>query len=132
MIKDYDIFYFDDADLSWEAEDAVIRRANGLCADLNVVTEIKNQARVHLWYERRFARPYPKLAAATGGIDHYLISGTCLGIDVATGSLYAPNGLEDAWRGILRMNPRNPNPDLFLEKAESFKRRWNWLTIEAL
>ncbi|WP_313903137.1 nucleotidyltransferase family protein [Rhizobium leguminosarum] len=25
-IKDYDIFYFDDHDLSWEAEDKVIRR----------------------------------------------------------------------------------------------------------
>jgi hypothetical protein len=27
MIKDYDIFYFDGADLSWAAEDRVIRRA---------------------------------------------------------------------------------------------------------
>ena len=26
-VKDYDVFYFDDSDLSWEAEDAVIQRA---------------------------------------------------------------------------------------------------------
>ena len=27
-IKDYDIFYFDDSDLSWQAEDQVICRAH--------------------------------------------------------------------------------------------------------
>jgi uncharacterized protein len=129
MIKDYDVFYFDESDLSWEAEDDVIRRVHALCADLGAVVEVKNQARVHLWYERRFGTPYPKLASATGGIDRYLICGTRVGIDVATGSLYAPDGPEDSWRGILRMNPVNPIPHLFLEKAEDLKRRWNWLTI---
>jgi hypothetical protein len=35
-IKDYDIFYFDDGDLSWDAEDAVIREASALLGDLQV------------------------------------------------------------------------------------------------
>ncbi|GHA08121.1 hypothetical protein GCM10010372_04300 [Streptomyces tauricus] len=29
-IKDYDVFYFDGSDLSWEAEDSVIQAAGGL------------------------------------------------------------------------------------------------------
>jgi len=53
-VKDYDVFYFDDSDLSWEAEDAVIRRVNEAVADLGATVEVKNQARVHLWYEQRF------------------------------------------------------------------------------
>jgi len=132
-IKDYDVFYFDDADLSWEAEDAVIGRVNAatadLCAELGAVVEVKNQARVHLWYEKRFGTPCPRLTAATEGIDRYLAAGLRLGIDAATGELYAPGGVEEAWRGILRINQHNPVPDRFREKAQDYQQRWPWLTI---
>ena len=60
-IKDYDVFYFDDRDLSWDSEDSVIRRVNVLAGDLGIRVETRNQARVHLWYERRFGANYPKL-----------------------------------------------------------------------
>ncbi|MGK9164703.1 nucleotidyltransferase family protein [Inquilinus limosus] len=129
-IKDYDVFYFDDRDLSWEAEDAVIREAAFLFADLGVPVEIKNQARVHLWYEARFGSAYPQLRSATDGIDRYLVQCTCIGIDVATGRLYAPYGLRDLYDGMLRINPlTNPRPDLFRAKAEAYRARWPWLTI---
>ena len=128
-VKDYDVFYFDDRDLSWEAEDAVIRQAAALCADLGVPVEVKNQARVHLWYRKRFGSAYPQLRSATDGIDRYLVQCTCIGIEVATGRLYAPNGLEDMVEGILRPNPLNPSPELFRAKAEAYRARWPWLTI---
>ena len=128
-IKDYDVFYFDE-DLSWEAEDAVIRAVEALCGDLGVSVEVKNQARVHLWFEKRFGEPYPRLWATSEGIDRYLVTCTCVGIDVATGSLYAPNGLDELWEGRLRMNPLSPSPDLFRAKAESYRTRWPWLRIE--
>lgn len=41
-IKDYDVFYFDDTDLSWEAEDAVIRRAADLFHDVPAHVELRN------------------------------------------------------------------------------------------
>src|SRR2546430_7281599 len=53
-VKDYDIFYCDGRDLSYEAEDIVIQRARVLFADLDVLIDVKNQARVHLWYPQRF------------------------------------------------------------------------------
>jgi hypothetical protein len=65
------------------------------------------------------------------GINRYLISCTCVGINVATGELYAPNGLEEAWEGVLRINPMNPQPDLFLKKAEDYRARWPWLRIQS-
>lgn len=128
-IKDYDVFYFDDSDLSWEAEDAVIRRARTLLADLGVNVEVKNQARVHLWYPQRFHAPCPPLASSRDGIDRYLITCTCIGIDVATGALYAPNGLQEVYQGILRMNPRNGQPILFRQKAQDYQSRWPWLRV---
>lgn len=128
-VKDYDVFYFDDADLSWGAEDAVIRRVQALTSDLGVKVETRNQARVHLWYERRFGVGYPRLMSAQDGIDRYLIHCTCVGIDVASGTLYAPHGLGDLERGILRPNPSNPQSELFRRKAEDYRGRWPWLTI---
>jgi hypothetical protein len=127
-VKDYDVFYFDE-DLSWEAEDEVIQRTRGLFEDLEVNVEIKNQARVHLWYSQRFGGDYPRLQSARDGIDRYLIAGTCMGLDVATGEVYAPNGLADTEHGLLRINPGNPRADLFDQKARSYQARWPWLRI---
>ncbi|VVO55714.1 hypothetical protein PS858_00515 [Pseudomonas fluorescens] len=127
-IKDYDVFYFDE-DESWDAENEVILAARALFHDLDVNIEIKNQARVHRWYERRFGRPYPKLKSAKDGIDRYLIAGTCIGLDVVSGEVYAPYGLGDVADGLLRINPLNHQPDLFVQKAESYQARWPWLTI---
>ena len=128
-VKDYDVLYFDDHDLSWEAEDAVIQLVRMLTVDLGVTVEIKNQARVHLWYERRFGSPYPQLGSTRDGIDRYLVSCTCVGINVASGELYAPNGLQDLHDGILRINPHNRHPGLFRQKALDYRVRWPWLTV---
>ncbi|NBF02196.1 hypothetical protein GV819_07810 [Pseudomonas sp. Fl5BN2] len=127
-VKDYDVFYFDN-DLSWEAEDEVIHSAQGLFQDLEVNVELKNQARVHLWYSQRFGRPCPRLQSAKEGIDRYLIAATCIGLDVQTGEVYAPYGLADLELGVLRINPENPQPDLFAQKAKSYQARWPWLRI---
>lgn len=127
-VKDYDVFYFD-TDLSWEAENEVINRARSLFQDLDVDIEFKNQARVHLWYGQRFGRSYPQLRSAKNGIDRYLVAGTCIGLDVQTREVYAPYGLDDLERGVLRINPANPEPDLFIQKARSYQARWPWLKI---
>jgi hypothetical protein len=127
-VKDYDVFYFD-ADLSWEAENEVINAAQRLFQDLDVNIEVKNQARVHLWYGQRFGKPYPQLQSAKDGVDRYLVAGTCIGLDVETGEVYAPYGLDDVEQGVLRINPKNPQPDLFDEKAKSYQARWPWLRI---
>ncbi len=47
-ILDYDLAYFDDTDLSWDAEDAVIQAGREVFAGLPVPVQIRNQARVHL------------------------------------------------------------------------------------
>jgi len=127
-IKDYDVFYFDE-DVSWEAENDVIQAAGALFHDLDVSIEIKNQARVHLWYGERFGGAYPQLNSAKEGVDRYLIAGTCIGVDVLTGEVYAPYGLSDIEEGLLRINPVNLQRHLFEQKARSYQVRWPWLKI---
>lgn len=134
-VKDYDLFYFDDDDLSYEAEDAVIARGRTLFGDLGAPVEIRNQARVHLWYEARFGRPRPPLDSARAGVDGFLVACTALAVDVESGALYAPYGLDDLWAGVLKPNAVAPGetPDLarFRAKAESYRARWPWLRIAA-
>lgn len=127
-IKDYDVFYFDE-DASWEAENEVILAAKALFQDLDLIVEIKNQARVHRWYAQRFGRAYPQLLSAKDGIDRFLIAGTCIGLDVQTGEVYAPYGLSDVEQGLLRINPLTHQTDLFAQKAESYRARWPFLRV---
>jgi len=130
-IKDYDIFYFDDRDLSWEAEDRVIRRCSELFGDLGVVVEARNQARVHLWYEQHFGVAYPRLTSPQDGIDRFLVAATCVGLRPRHDDLelYAPYGLDDLYAGILRPNPINDQPRLFEAKVASYRARWPWLRV---
>ena len=127
-IKDYDVFYFD-PDTSWEAEDRIIKRAQKILGDLGADVEIRNQARVHLWYENRFGSPIAPLMSSKQGIDQFLIECSCIGVAIDNGALYAPYGLSDMADGILKMNPRNAKPDLFLPKAKDYQSRWPWLRI---
>lgn len=127
-VKDYDIAYFD-ADLSWAAENRVISRVQQACAHLAVNVEVRNQARVHLWYAEKFGGTYSPLKKVTDGIDRYLIRSTCLGVDIDTGKLYSTHGLDDLQNDVLRMNALNPRPDLFRAKAASYQARWPWLQV---
>ncbi len=130
-IRDYDLFYFDASDLSAEAETAVAQRVEAACADLGVTLEVKNQARVHTWYEAYFGAPYSPLHQATDGIDRFLVDGTCVGLQARTDglTLYAPDGLAGVMGGVLRPNRRSPDPRLYAAKARDYQRRWPWLTV---
>ena len=62
-IKDIDIAYYD-PDLSYEAEDKHIRRVRALLKDIPIELDVKNQARVHLWFADKFGYdmpPYPSI-----------------------------------------------------------------------
>lgn len=131
-IKDYDIFYFDDDDLSWGSEDREIQRVRDALGDVGGNIELKNQARVHLWYADRFGPGYPPLRSSCDGIDRFLVDCTRVAIRIGGGvdELYAPSGLDELFAGVLRPNPLNPRPKLFIEKAESYRARWPWLRVE--
>jgi len=128
-IKDYDVFYFD-PDTSWEAENAAIARGRAAFADLAITLEIRNQARVHLWYAEKFGTPYPPLTCATDGIDRFLTPCAQVGICAATGKLYAPNGLQDIAAMLIRPNSvANYSQARLLEKAQRWQALWPRLTI---
>jgi uncharacterized protein len=132
-IADYDIFYFD-SDTSWEAEDAVIRHVQGRLKNLGVRLEVRNQARVHLWYPQKHGLPYPALQSSADGIDRFLTKNTQVGIRRTQDGydVYAPNGYDDVAGMIVRPNP-GPNFSAahYAAKAARWKGLWPELTVVA-
>jgi hypothetical protein len=130
-IADYDVSYFD-PDPSWQAEDAVIRKLRGPLAKSGVKVEVRNQARVHLWYPQKHGLPYPALQSSNQGIDRFLTKNTQVGIRrTASGhDVYAPNGFDDVANMIVRPNP-GPNFSAanYEAKAARWKMLWPELTV---
>ena len=112
-ILDYDLAYFDSSDLSWHAEDAVIQEGCQLFGDLPAPVQIRNQARVHLWYERKFGVPCPPHDSAEAAIDTFEATTACLGLRLEPGAhwrIYAPHGLGDVFNLVARPNPGAGTP----------------------
>jgi hypothetical protein len=130
-IKDYDFFYFDGDDLSEAGERRIQARVERELGDLGVVLEVKNQARVHLWYEAYFGHPYPRLRDARDGIDRFLVAGTCVAVRPVGGDieLYAPYGLQMLYDGVLAPNALTDHRALFEAKAASYRARWPSLRV---
>ncbi|MBR0969021.1 nucleotidyltransferase family protein [Bradyrhizobium japonicum] len=132
-IADYDVFYFD-PDTSWEAEDAVIRELQARLGHLGAKIEIRNQARVHLWYSAKHGLPYPPLSSSTDGIDRFLTQNTQVGVRRACDShdVYAPHGFDDIAKLIARPNPGpNFSAASYDTKAARWKALWPELTVIA-
>jgi hypothetical protein len=125
-IRDYDLFYFDDTDLSWEAEDAVIRSAG-----LPAVVEIRNEARVHLWYERHFGVPCPPYSSTEAAIDSFAATTCCLGVRVVAGEwrVYAPHGFADVFNLVVRPNPVLAPRQVYETKTARWRGQWPSLTV---
>jgi hypothetical protein len=58
-INDYDLIYFDTSDISEGAEKAIERSVQSRLPAFPAPIEVRNQARVHLWFEGYFGIAYP-------------------------------------------------------------------------
>jgi len=131
-ILDYDLAYFDPSDLSWEAEDAVIRAGDEAFGGLPAPVEIRNQARVHLWYERKFGVPCPPYESTEAAIDSFEATTACLGVRLEPGGtwrIYAPYGFADVFNLVVRPNPVLATQSVYETKTRRWRQQWPGLTV---
>ena len=132
-IKDWDVAYFDGRDLSWEAEDAVIRRVAAAFGNWPGRVEVRNQARVHLWFENRFGTPYAPLGATDESFVRYASIAHAVGVRLKGDDrldIVAPFGLDDLFAMRVRPNRVLGNGPSHDEKARRFKALWPEVTGE--
>ena len=141
-IQDYDLAYFDSTDLSEEAEGKYILKARSILGDLGVTIDIKNEARVHLWYKNHFGlaiRPYTSIEDA---VRSWPTTATSIGVRYeGNGALrvYAPFGLSDLFSMIVRPNKKqveyfptgdeSTSRDVYNAKAQKWARVWPKLVV---
>jgi uncharacterized protein len=131
-ILDYDLGYFDASDLSWEAEDAVIQAGHKVFAGCTVPVQIRNQARVHLWYEPKFGMPCPPHESSEAAIDTFEATCACLGVRLEPGGrwrVYAPYGLSDVFNLVVRPNPLLAPRHVYQAKVTRWQQQWPALTV---
>jgi hypothetical protein len=130
-IRDIDIVYHDPTDLSATAEAAHEARLRAVLSGLAARLDVKNQARVHLWYEARFGRaiaPYRSTAAA---IATYPSTATAIGIRMQGEAceICAPFGLTDLLAGVVRPNRVLVSQAAYQAKAARWGAQWPGLRI---
>jgi len=133
-IKDYDFAYFDASDLSYEAEDAVIRQVKAAFDEpLRSMVEVRNQARVHLWFEAKFGEPYPPLSSTAEALERFPSPMFAVGVRLEPDNrlhIEAPFGLSDLFALSLRANPRRKTVH-FARTSVDVRLRWPELVIES-
>src|SRR5437868_3697534 len=132
-IKDYDLGYFDASDLSYGAENAVIRRVEAAFDEpLRSIVEVRNQARVHLWFEGKFGETYGPLSSTAKALERFASATFAVGVRLESDDrLYieAPFGLADLFALRLRPNPRRKTVG-FARTAADVRRRWPEVVVE--
>lgn len=130
--NDYDLGYFD-PDVSWDAEDAVIRRvAAAFDEPFRSEVEVRNQARVHIWFPDRFGEPYEPLTGTDEALSRFVAPAFAVGVRLEADdsiSVAAPFGLEDVFSMTLRPNPNRPLAKGWDKAVTSARARWPELTV---
>lgn len=131
-INDIDVFYFDDSDIGWDAEDTVIRQCAARFAHLPIPVQVRNQARVHLWFEQKFGIPFTPLTSSSEMIARYASRPYAVGARLEPGgeiAIVAPFGLDDLFSFRITPNPALNNRKLHEQKGKSLPRIWPELTF---
>jgi hypothetical protein len=132
-IKDYDLAYFDASDLSYEAEDRVIRRVRAAFDEpLRSMVEVRNQARVHLWFEAKFGEAYSPLSCTAEALERFTSATFAIGARLEPDDrlhIEAPFGLSDLFTLRVRPNPRRKTAG-FARACDNVLRRWPELAVE--
>jgi hypothetical protein len=130
-ISDIDFVYYDSSDLSFAAEHSMIEGVINEIGPCPIKLDIKNQARVHLWYKEHFGydiKPYNSIEEA---INTWPTTATAIGTrwDGTKLNVYAPFGLNDLFGMIVRPNKAQITEEIYSQKIGKWKTKWPSLTI---
>ncbi|WP_337267439.1 nucleotidyltransferase family protein [Oryzifoliimicrobium ureilyticus] len=130
-INDIDIVYFDADDLSEAAEADHAQRIRSLFSALGTWIDVKNEARVHLWYEEKFGAPIRPYRSVADAITTFPTTATAIGVRPEAGglALEAPFGLTDLAALTVRANKVQITRDIYEAKIDRWQRLWPGLRI---
>jgi len=125
-IRDIDLIYFDPDDLTEETENDNAMRINSRFHDLGVRFDVKNEARVHQWYEDRFGYAINPYTSAESAMETFPTTAGAIGVRTAGQELeaFAPFGFDDLLNLVIRPNKRQITRSIYAEKVERWAPYW--------
>lgn len=126
-IRDVDVIYFDAADLSECGEARVQACVEAAVQGMDIPPlDVKNEARVHLWYQHRVGTPLAPYLSLEDAIASFPTTASAVGVRWTPSGLHicAPFGLSDLLKGIIRPNRRQVPRAVYEAKADAWHRKW--------
>jgi hypothetical protein len=131
-IRDYDLVYYDSSDTSYEKEDFYVKKIKALLKDFPGRVEVKNEARVHLWYEKHFGYAIEPYESVEDAINTWPTTATSVAVkynDKGEFIVYAPYGLNDLFGMIARPNKAQITKEIYLSKVGRWAKIWHRLRV---
>jgi len=130
-LKDVDLIYFDEQDLSFDFEASHERHLRDLFRRLPIKLDVKNEARVHLWYEERFGYTIKPYLSSADAIATFPTTATAVGVRRICGKLEccAPFGLDDLFGLVVRPNKRQITRAIYEAKVDRWCSIWPRITF---
>lgn len=130
-IKDYDLVYFDADHLDDASERRLENEVSRRLSGHGVVLDVKNEARVHLWYAQRYGRPVRPYGSTEEAIATWPTTASSVGVrrDGDGFVVCAPFGLSDLLGMVARPNKTIVTREVFEEKAIRWAARWPQLRV---
>lgn len=129
-IGDYDIVYYDE-DTSYEKEDIIIKDLKEKLNHLDLKFDIKNEKRVHIWYNEKYKTNRKEYESVEDAISKWGTTITCLGVRMENNKLIvcAPYGLNDLFNLILRPVKIDFTKEDYEKKVTKWTSKWELLKV---
>ena len=133
-IKDIDVIYYNDKDLSVNKDLEYYELINNYCKNKGYKYEIdvSNEARMHLWKKEKFNIEVEPYTCSEDAINKWIATVHAIGITKIHDELkiYAPYGLSDIFSKTIRPIKHKYNTkEIYDKKAMSWNERFDSLNI---
>jgi hypothetical protein len=130
-ISDVDIVYFEPHDLSEATEARHVARIREEFSYLPVWIDVKNEARVHLWYAGKRGYAIAPYTSTVDAITTFPTTATAIGLQKSPNGLRvdAPYGVDDLLSAVVRPNKKQITREIYEAKISRWIKMWPNLTI---
>jgi hypothetical protein len=130
-IEDFDVVYFDSAELSAEGEASRQQAILARLPDAPVRIEVVSEARTHLWYGREFGREIAPYTCTEATIFTFPTTASAVGVSRRHGRLavYALHGLSDLFGLVVRANKVLVSREVYERTCRRWSSVWPMVTV---
>jgi hypothetical protein len=131
-IDDIDIVYYNPQNIEETYERKVMEYLNQELERFPFWLDVKNQARVHLWYRDKFGYDIEPYKSIEDAIDTWPTTATSLGVRKLSEKdweVYAPFGLNDIFHMKIVANSRQVTKEIYNKKVKKWIQKWPELDV---